>query len=112
MAWTPIAAWVMIVSRRRSNRSAKAPAQSPINSIGRNWQAVTMPSASPLPPRLRTSSTWAVACSHVPTFETARPAKNNLALRSRNERNICEPRASEPRASSTTTRGSGSTSAC
>ncbi len=74
IASTPMAAWVQTSSLRLSIRSTSAPPHSPKKSMGRNWRAVVMPSAMPLPPlSWRTSQSCAMRCIHVPGLDSSWP---------------------------------------
>ena len=50
-------------------RSATRPPNGPNSSIGRNWSPTTMPRATPLSVRWRTSQAWATDCIQVPDTE-------------------------------------------
>ena len=66
--------WVAMRSLRLSNRSASAPAGSDTMAVGPNCKAMTMPTATPLPPdSSSTSQSWAMRCIQVPTSETTCP---------------------------------------
>ena len=86
---------VMIVVRRRSNLSAKAPAHAPSNNIGKNCNAAFIPRSTELPVNRYSRKDVAVSCNHEPIFENSNPAKNSRALRLLNERNI-PPRFASP----------------
>ena len=68
-------AWVSRSSRRFGTRSAISPPQAPKISIGRNWSAVVIPTATPLPVSERTSHISAIICIQLPDSETSWPVK-------------------------------------
>ncbi len=73
-ASTPMEPCVRTSILRLSRRSTNAPPHSPNRSIGRNWSAVVMPSAIPLPPlSWRTNQSWAMRCIHVPGLDMSWP---------------------------------------
>jgi hypothetical protein len=74
-AGAAISAWVTISSRRLAKRSASTPPQAPKRRIGRNCNAVVIPTATPLPVSERTSQTSATICIQLPESETICPAK-------------------------------------
>ena len=51
------------------------PPQAPKRRIGRNWSAVVMPTATPLPVSARISQISATVCIQLPDSETSWPAK-------------------------------------
>ena len=63
-------------SRRRSTRSASAPAWSENSRIGRFAAALVTPSSAGEFVSVRTSQPWAVCCIHVPRLATSAPAMN------------------------------------
>lgn len=64
-----------IIIRRRSQRSARAPAGRPRRRSGRSWSAPTMPMRAPEPVRKRTSSGIAVNVIASPRADTACPVR-------------------------------------
>ena len=53
--------------------------------MGRNWSPTTIPRATPLPVRCRTSHAWATDCIHVPDTEMSWAVKYRRKLRTRSE---------------------------
>ena len=58
-----------------------APAHADRKRIGPNWQAVMIPTATPLPVIVSTSRMRATVVSQLPEFEISWPMKNSLKLR-------------------------------
>ena len=80
--------WMMMRSRRLSDRSAITPAHAPNSSTGRNWHAVMIPTATPLWVMCRTSSVWATSVIQLPAWEIVWPSKNSRKLRTCSDRNV------------------------
>ena len=74
-AGSAIAAWVAISSRRFGTRSATSPPHAASPSIGANWSAAAIPTATPLCVSWSTSHVSATVCSQVPLSETSWPRK-------------------------------------
>jgi len=74
-AGSAIRAWVIINRLRFGKRSASTPPHAPKSRIGRNWRAVVVPTARPLPVSERISQTSATICIQFPESETICPAK-------------------------------------
>ncbi len=73
---TAMAVCVISSSRRLGKRSARTPPVRPNRVWGRNWRAVTRPTALPLlPVRWRTSRSWAARCIQVPMLEVSCPIR-------------------------------------
>ena len=70
-----ITTWVATSVWRFGSASAATPANRPRIMTGMNWAAATMPSQIGSPVSSRTSHAWATCCIHVPTSDTAWPAK-------------------------------------
>ena len=61
---------------RLSKRSAITPPHAPKSNVGRNWSAITRPTAKPLLcDRSSTSQLSATVCIHVPHNDTPCPKK-------------------------------------
>lgn len=86
--WAMAKTCTPISSLRLSDRSAMSPAQAPSSSTGPNWQAVSRPTASPLPVIFRTSSVWAIIVSQLPTWEMSWPLKKRRKLRTPREEKV------------------------
>ena len=70
-----ISAWVTMSSLRFETRSASRPPQVAKSSMGRNWRAAVVPTASALPVSVRISHISATICIQLPLSDTSCPAK-------------------------------------
>jgi len=79
---------VAIRMRRFGYRSASTPPARPNSKVGRNCNAVVMPTAVALPVMLSTSQSWAMRCTQAPVFETSWPVAKRRKFRVLSEANV------------------------
>src|SRR5690606_9558547 len=80
-AFSPIAAWLHMVRRSRSARSATAPAMGLTTTAGARSQKATRPTQKALPVSSQASQDTAMRCIHSPVQAASDAPKKILALR-------------------------------
>jgi hypothetical protein len=73
-AWAIMIAWPSLSARRRSQRSAAAPAKGPTTTVGKRSAKAMAPSQAPDSVSCQVSQPTATRCIQVPISETALPA--------------------------------------